>query len=219
MKLYNFHRSSASYRVRIALALKGVEYEYVPIKLSVDPQSEQLRPDYAALNPQRMVPLLEDGPVRISQTLAIIDYLDRRWPEPPLYPADDAGRSRVMSIAAYIASEIQPLPCLRVELHLRDAFGFDRQKLSAWRTHWIDVGFSAVEQMLSSPDTGRFCHGDQPTAADCYLVPQVSNARRARVDLTPYPNIARIVAACLELPAFSGTVAEAMPDHEPMTAH
>lgn len=220
MRLHNFHRSSASYRVRIALALKGIDYEYVPVKLAWDPaEAEHTRDTYRERNPQMLVPFLEDGDLGIGQTLAILDYLDRKVPEPPLYPTDPAGRARVLSIASYICSEIQPLPSLRVEQHLHTALGLDMAQLSAWRQHWIRVGFTAVERMLTDGGAGRFCHGDAPTAADCFLVPQAYNARRAKVDLDEFPTIARVVGACLEHPAFADTVAEKMPDHEPLIHH
>ena len=154
MRLYNFFRSSASYRVRIALALKGLDYEYVPVSLIA---SEHLGPEHRARNPQALVPVLEVDGLRITQSLAILDFLDRRWPEPPLYPRDEAGRARVLSLAAYVASEIQPLQNLRVERYL-EQIGLDAPARTGWRTHWVTTGLAAVEEILGQPETGQFCH-------------------------------------------------------------
>jgi maleylacetoacetate isomerase len=216
MRLYNFHRSSSSYRIRIALALKGIDYEYVAVKLSRDDgEAAHTQSDYATMNPQKLVPLLEDGELRISQSLAILEYLERKVPEPALFPSDDAGRARVWSLSSYICSEIQPLQCMRVEKHLNQKLGLSEAEVTGWRRHWIGVGYEAVEAMLSAPATGRFCHGDAPSAADCYLVPQTYNARGSGVDMTRFPRIERIVAHCLELPAFADTAPAKMPDHQP----
>ena len=173
--------------------------------------------DYAALNPQRLVPALEleSGDV-LTQSLAICEYLDETHPQPPLLPKDPMGRARVRTLALAIASEIHPINNLRVLKYLTENLGIGADRKSAWYRHWIVEGFSAFEKMLdASPATGRFCHGDQPTLADICLVPQVYNARRFHVDLAPYPTIRRIEATCLALQAFRAAAPEAQDDAAP----
>ncbi len=202
MKLYDYFRSSASYRVRIGLHLKGLAYESVPVHLVRD-GGEQLKADYRAVNPSALVPSLHDDGATITQSLAILEYLDEMHPIAPLLPRDALGRARVRSLALTIACDIHPLNNLRVLKYLVKQAGLTEEAKNAWYVHWVQEGFAALEAHLAgSPDTGRFCHGDTPTLADCLLVPQVFNAVRFNIDMTPYPAIMRIDAACRALPAF-----------------
>ena len=203
MKLYDYFRSSASYRVRIALNLKGLPYEAVPVHLVRD-GGEQLKADYRAINPSALVPALQDGDAVITQSLAIIEYLDETHPMAPLLPRDALGRARVRSLSLMIACDIHPLDNLRVLRYLVKQAGLSDEAKNAWYVHWVQEGFTALEALLArSPDTGRFCHGDAPTMADCLLVPQVFNASRFGIDLAPYPTIVRIDAACQQISAFA----------------
>ena len=213
-RLHAFELSSASYRVRIALALKGLDYEYVPVMLRFK-DGDQDRPAYRALNPQGLVPLLEDGEAHVTQSLAIFEYLEETYPTPPLLPKDSVERARVRSLALFVACEMQPLNNLRTERFLVKGMGIDKDAVRGWRQHWIRTGFDVLEQQLSrDPHTGRFCHGDTPTVADCCLVPQVANALRpdAGLDLAPWPTIARINEACVALPAFQRGRPNLQPD-------
>jgi maleylpyruvate isomerase len=214
MKLYHFHSSSTSFRVRIALNLKGLEVEYVPVTLGwKDP--DHLKPEYRSFNPQLNVPVLIDGDAQIMQSLAIIEYLEEKHPEPPLLPRDAAGRARVRSLALNVTCEIQSPNNLRVQRQLSEQLGADRPALGRWQLHWITVGFDGLEEQLAkSPFTGKFCHGDTPTIADIFLVPQVYNARRPVVgaDMGRWPTISRIVEACLALPAFDRAQPTKQPD-------
>ena len=214
LTLYTYYRSSAAYRVRIALNLKGLPYTAVPVHLA---RGEQLAADYVARNPAGAVPLLElDGAgARISQSLAIIEYLDETCPAPPLLPADALGRARVRSLALTVACEIHPLNNLRVLKHLGSTFGAGQPEKDDWYRHWVSDGFRVLETRLANePDTGTYCHGEGPTLADCCLVPQVFNARRFQVDLDPFPTIRRIAAACEVLPAFAAAHPAVQPDAE-----
>jgi maleylpyruvate isomerase len=214
MKLYDYFRSSASYRVRIGLKLKGLEYESVPVHLLRD-GGEQLKASYRAVNPSALVPALEDNGATITQSLAILEYLDEVYPMMPLMPRDALGRARVRSLAQAIACDIHPINNLRVLRYLVKQAGLDEDAKNAWYVHWVQEGFAALEtQLASSGDTGRFCHGDTPTIADCCLVPQVYNASRFNIDLAPYPTIAAIDAACRELPAFIAAHPAQQPDAE-----
>ena len=211
MKLYNYFRSSASYRVRIALALKGLEYDYVPVHLVKD---EQFKESYAAVSASRLVPTLLDGDRVLTQSLAIIEYLDEIHPEPPLLPRDAAGRARVRSLAFDVACEIHPLNNLRVLRYLvRDMKVGDEDK-NRWYRHWVETGLETVERQLDSPATGRFCHGDAPTLADIVLVPQIFNAQRYDCRLDHVPRVMRVFDACMALPAFEGTQPSKCPDAE-----
>ncbi len=206
-KLYGYWRSSASYRIRIALALKGLAYETV----AVDLRSGQHRQDpYLEHNPQGLVPLLEDGERRISQSMAILEYLEERYPHPPLLPADLLQRARVRSLCALIACEIHPLNNLRVLQHLRTDCGWEEDAVERWYRHWIREGFALLERELRAC-AGRYCVGDRITMADVFLVPQVYNARRFCCPLDPFPTILRIDRACQEHMAF----AQAHPDRQP----
>jgi maleylacetoacetate isomerase len=214
MQLYDYFRSSAAYRVRIALNLKGIapdERTYVHLRMG-----SQRAQDYLALNPQGLVPALalDDGRV-LTQSLAIIEYLDETHPDPPLLPADPVARARVRAIALSIACEIHPLNNLRVLNYLVATMGVSREQKDGWYRYWIDVGFEALEKTLArDAATGRFCHGDDPTLADICLVPQMANARRFEIDLSPYPTLIRIESACTALPAFAQAAPARQPDAE-----
>lgn len=201
MKLYTYTRSSASYRLRIALEWKGIAREDVQIDLR---SGEQLAPAYRALNPQGLVPALVDGDVVVAQSLAILEYLEERWPDPPLLPVAPVERARVRQLAGVIACDTHPLQNLRVIQHLDTAFGADDAAVRDWFHHWVALGLTAFEALVAVPSgTGRFCHGDAPTLADVFLVPQLFNARRRELDLGPFPTLRRIEAECLALPAFA----------------
>lgn len=210
--LYGYWRSSAAYRVRIALNLKGLAYETRPVHL-VDHGGEQHAPDYQALNPQELVPcLVEQGQV-FTQSMAIIEYLDETHPAPPLLPADAAGRARVRALAQVVACDIHPIGNLRVLQYLTGQFGLDDSAKGVWSRHWIGEGLRAMETMLAgNVATGRFCHGDSPTLADACLVPQLYNAIRWKLPLDDYPTIRRIHDACQALEPFQRAAPEAQPD-------
>lgn len=214
MKLYGYFRSSAAYRVRIALGLKGLSCEQAAVHLVKD-GGQQFSDAYRALNPQSLVPALEDGGVVLSQSLAIIEYLDETHPQPPLLPPDAAGRARVRSLALAIACDIHPLNNLRVLRYLKTTLGAGDEAKDAWYRHWIMDGFTALEARLSrEAETGRYCHGDAPGMADAVLVPQVFNAERFDCDLTAFPTLRRINAACLDVPAFQAAHPARQPDAE-----
>jgi maleylacetoacetate isomerase len=209
MKLYNYFRSSASYRVRIALALKGLQYDYVPVHLA---RNEQLEPAFAALADARLVPVLQDGGHVMSQSLAIIEYLDETHPLPPLLPADALGRARVRALALDVACEIHPLNNLRVLRYLVHDLKLSEDDKTRWYQHWTEEGLAAVERKLHSPLTGRFCHGDAPTMADLVLVPQVFNAQRFDCELSHLPRVIKVFDACMQLDAFVKTHPSVCPD-------
>ena len=213
MKLYDYFRSSAAYRVRIALNLKGVVPERVFVHLRKNVQRSD---DYLALNPQGLVPMLAtDGGAVLTQSLAIVEYLDEAYPAPPLLPATPAERARVRGIALEIACDIHPLNNLRVLQYLKNTLGVSEEQKDAWYKYWIDVGLEALETRLArDPATGRFCHGDAPTLADICLVPQLTNARRMNIDVGPYPTLTRIEAAAISLPAFVDAAPSKQPDAE-----
>ncbi|MBO1112748.1 maleylacetoacetate isomerase [Bordetella petrii] len=214
MQLYSYFRSSAAYRVRIALNLKGIPYEYLGVHLLKD-GGQQLSDSYRALNPAALVPTLVDGDAIIGQSLAIIEYLDETHPQPALLPSDPAGRARVRAIAQTIACDTHPLNNLRVLKYLKRTLQVSDDAKNDWYRHWVHLGLSAVESMLAdSPATGRFCHGDAPTLADLCLVPQVYNARRFDCDLSAMPTVLRIDAACRELQAFDLAEPDKQPDAE-----
>ena len=213
MKLYNYWRSSASYRVRIAIALKGLSYEYVAVHLV---KNEQLGEAFRALSPGQLVPALElddAGAAPLTQSLAIIEYLEETHPEPPLLPKDAAGRARVRAIALDIACEIHPLDNLRVLRYLVKEMGLAEEAKDRWYRHWVETGLDTVERQLAgSAATGRFCHGDTPGLADCVLVPQIHNAQRMNCRLDHVPTVMRLYENCMAEPAFSSTQASACPD-------
>lgn len=210
MRLYGYFRSSAAYRTRIALALKGLDYAYVPVDLRGDQQSAA---DYRRLNPQGLVPTLVDDGFAVPQSLAIVEYLEETHPEPPLLPQEPRARARVRALAFAIACDIHPLNNLRVLKFLGAQYGQDEEGRNRWARHWIALGFAAVErELFESRWTGRFCHGDAPGLADLCLVPQLYNARRVAAPLDAYPTILRIAETCRTHPAFQKARPEAQPD-------
>lgn len=212
MRLYGYFRSSAAYRVRIALNLKGLDAEHVFVHLA---RGEQFAPAFQAVNPQKVVPVLEDGDTRAIQSLAILEYLDETRPEPPLLPRDAAGRARVRALAQIVACEMHPLNNLRVLNYLTGPMGLAEEAKLAWYRHWIAEGMGALEALMAdSPDTGDFCHGDVPGLADVCLVPQVFNARRFECPLDGYPTVLRIDEACRAMPAFADAAPGNQPDAE-----
>ena len=212
MQLYNYFRSSASFRVRIALELKGLAYDYRSVHLA---KNEQLGSDYATVSPTRLVPQLVDGDASLNQSLAIIEYLDERHPEPPLLPGTAMDRARIRSLALDIACEIHPLNNLRVLRYLVRELGVGEDAKNGWYRHWVELGLATVERRLAGePETGRYCHGDTPTLADCVLVPQIFNARRFDCDLSAMPTVMRVFEACMAEPAFLRAQPSACPDAE-----
>ena len=210
MLLYDYFRSSAAFRVRIALNIKGLAADRRYIHLR---KGDQRKPEYLAENPQGLVPTLVVGERRLTQSMAIVEYLEERHPLPPLLPQGPEDRAWVRSIALAIACDIHPLNNLRVLQHL-EKLGIDPAGRDAWYAHWIDAGFSAIEPQLAARGTGRFCFGDSPTIADVFLVPQVANAGRVNLPMDPYPRIRAINAACLALPAFDSAQPSRQPDAE-----
>jgi maleylpyruvate isomerase len=214
MKLFTYFRSSAAYRVRIALNLKALPYEAVPVHLLRD-GGEQLGEAYRKVNPGALLPALEDDGVLLTQSMAIIEYLEETHPAAALLPADPAGRARVRALAMDIACDTHPLSNLRVLKYLVRTLKLDEAAKLEWIRHWMQQGLATFEAHLArDAATGRFCHGDTPTLADCCLVPQVFNAERFEVDLAPYPNIVRISANCAALPAFQAAHPSQQPDAE-----
>jgi maleylpyruvate isomerase len=214
MKLYTYFRSSAAYRVRIALKLKAIEYEAAPVHLLRN-GGEQLSDAYRAINPAMLLPTLEDEGSVIGQSLAIIEYLEETHPQTPLMPSDPAGRARVRSLALTMAADTHPLGNLRVLKYLKGELAVTEEVKLAWQQHWLRAGMETLEALLvSDTRTGRYCHGDTPTLADCCLVPQVFGAQRFGVDLTPYPTVMRIHAECSALPAFQQAHPSQQPDAE-----
>jgi maleylpyruvate isomerase len=212
VKLYGYFRSSAAYRVRIALNLEGLEYEQVSVHLA---KGRQYDPDFSELSPQNLVPVLEHEGKRLYQSLAIIQFLDETYPEPRILPTDRYERNRVRSLALIIACEIHPLNNVRVLNYLTGTLGLSEEQKLAWYRHWVVTGFDALEKRLASePQTGRYCHGDQPGFADISLVPQVANANRFRIDLSAYPTISRINDECLKLEAFRRAMPQNQADAE-----
>jgi len=209
MELYNYFRSSASYRVRIALALKGLDYDYRSVHLTRD---EQFNESYAAVSAARLVPLLKDGDAVLTQSLAIIEYLDETHPTPPLLHSDALGRARVRSLAYDIACEIHPLNNLRVLRYLVRDLKISEDDKNRWYRHWVETGLETVERQLAAARNGRFCHGDAPTLADITLVPQIFNARRVDCRLEHVPTVMQVFDACMQLDAFEQTRPEKCPD-------
>ena len=212
MKLYGYFRSSAAFRVRIALNLKGLSYDQVPIHLR---RNDQTKPEYRGVNPQGLVPALEIDGHTLIQSLAIIEYLDETHPEPPLLPSAPADRAWVRALAEIVACDIHPINNLRVLRYLTHTYGRNEGDIGAWYNHWIDAGFQALEALLAADKrTGLFCHGDRPGLADIALVPQVINAERYKLDMAPYPTIARIFAGCMKLQPFQDAHPDNQPDRE-----
>jgi maleylacetoacetate isomerase len=212
MRLYSFFRSSAAFRVRIALNLKKLDYETVAIHLR---RNDQSKPDYRGVNPQGLVPTLIDGDRTLIQSLAIIEYLDEVHPEPPLLPKDPADRARVRALAEIVACDIHPINNLRVLRYLTRELGHNEAAVASWYNHWIAAGFEALEPLLASDArTGGFCQGEAPGLADIALVPQVVNAERYRLDLSPYPTLVRIYENCMRLEPFIAAHPSNQPDYE-----
>jgi maleylacetoacetate isomerase len=212
MQLYGYFRSSAAFRLRIALNLKQLEYENAFIHLR---RGDQGQAAFRGVNPQGLVPALDIDGQTLIQSLAIIEYLDETHPEPPLLPPDPAGRARVRALAAIVACDIHPINNLRVLRYLQKPLGHDHAAIESWYNHWIVEGFDPLEKLLADDDrTGGFCHGDRPGLADIALVPQVVNAERYRLDLGPYPTINRIFETCMMLDAFAAAHPQRQPDRE-----
>lgn len=212
MKLHTYFRSSAAFRVRIALNLKGLDYEPAFVHL---PRGEHRGAAYGAINPQALVPTLEDGGQPLTQSLAILEYLEETRPQVPLLPEDAPGRARVRALCLLIACEIHPLNNLRVLQHLKRALGQSEDQVNAWYRHWIADGLARFEaDLASAKGAGRFCHGDAPTMADCCLVPQIFNAQRYQCDTAPYPATMRVHAECMKLDAFVRAQPSQQPDAE-----
>ena len=211
MKLFGYWRSTAAYRVRIALNLKGIEVEHRSVHL-VKGGGEQHQEDYRSMNPEGLVPLLVDGDAQISQSLAIIHYLERTHPEPSLLSSDPLLSAQIESVAQSICCDIHPLNNLRVLQYLSREWGVSDDDKQAWYAHWIEQGFTALETRLASQPESRFCFSDKPTLADVCLVPQVYNANRFHCPMDAYPRIQAINAACLELDAFDDARPEVQPD-------
>ncbi len=210
MKLYTYFRSSAAFRVRIALNHKGIAYEPGLVNLA---KSEHHEAAYRGVNPQGLLPALEDGGRRLIQSLAIMEYLEERYPEPPLLPRDPFDRAYVRALAGIIACEIHPLNNPRTLKHVRKTYGVDEAGINTWYRHWIADGFAMLERFLvTEARSGSYCLGSSVTLADCCLVPQVFNAKRYECDLAPYPTALRIFDACMKLPAFDVAQPTKQPD-------
>lgn len=213
MKLYNYFRSSASFRVRIALALKGIAYDCVPVHLA---KGEHKKSAYADIAADGLVPLLElDDGTRLSQSMAIIEYLDETHPEPALVPGDAIGRARVRALAQSIACEIHPINNLRVLKYLAVTLKVDEEAKNTWYRHWVRTGLEAFERQLNQLPAGRYCYGDTPTLADCCLVPQIFNGQRFNTPMDGLPRTMAAFEACMALPAFQQAQPSACPDNEP----
>ncbi|MDD0809204.1 maleylacetoacetate isomerase [Curvibacter sp. RS43] len=211
MKLFNYFRSSASFRVRIALQLKGLPYEYVPVHLV---KGEQCAPAYTSLVGDALVPMLDVDGSHLTQSMAIIEYLDETHPQPALMPADALGRARVRALAQTVACEIHPINNLRVLKYLSRDLGVDEDAKNTWYRHWVRLGLEAFERQLQQPATGRFCHGDTPTLADCCLVPQIFNGQRFKVNFEGLDRTMAVFEACMALEAFQRAQPSQCPDAE-----
>ncbi len=212
LQLYSYFRSSAAYRLRIALHLKGLAFDTVPVHL-LKGGGEQLQSAYRAVNPAALVPALQSDGTTLTQSLAIMEYLDETHPQPPLLPADALGRARVRALALTVACDIHPLNNLRVLTYLSGELQASGDARNAWARHWMALGFATLEQHLANDAaTGLCCHGDTPTLADCCVVPQVFNARRFELDLAPFPTLVRIAEHCETLPAFIAAHPAQQPD-------
>jgi len=214
LKLYTFFRSSAAYRVRIALNLKGLAYEALPVHLSRG-GGEQFAPAYRKLNPQSLVPVLQDGEHVLAQSLAIMEYLEEVHPLPPLLPKTPVARARVRALALAVACDLHPLNNTRVLNYLSGPMGLNDDAKRTWYHHWIALGLGALEARLAADsETGSFCHGDAPGIADCCLVPQLANAYRFKCDVSPYPILLKIEKNCQALEAFQRAAPDKQPDAE-----
>lgn len=214
MKLYTYFRSSAAYRVRIALNLKGLQYEAIPVHL-LRGGGEQLQETYRSINPSGLVPAFQDDFITLTQSMAILEYLEDAYPQTPIMPKDATERAHVRELAQIIACDIHPVNNLRVLRYLVNELGVSEEKKAEWYRHWLVGGLEVLEKHLArDPSAGPLCHGHTPTIADCCLVPQVFNAQRHGIDVSIYPNIARINAQCIEIPAFVAAHPSNQPDAE-----
>jgi maleylpyruvate isomerase len=210
MKLYNFFRSGTSHRLRIALNLKGLQTEYLPVDLRTE---QHLQAAFKAINPQGLVPALVDGDQVLIQSPAIIEWLEEKYPNPPLLPADAQQRAHVRALAAMVGCDIHPINNRRILEYLRHQFKADEAAINAWCATWITAGFDAFEALLAADHArGDYCFGNQPGLADVYLVPQVESARRFKVDMSRWPLISAVDAACMQLPAFERAAPMKQPD-------
>ena len=210
MTLYGYFRSSTSYRTRIAMNLKQLDYDYIAVNLAKD---EQLEAAFQSINPQGLVPVLQVDDLWLYQSPAILEWLEEVYPEHPLLPKDAAGRMQVRALSAMIGCDIHPLNNRRILQYLRNELSVDEDQVMAWCHRWMSEGFDALEKRLAQDKTrGKFCYGDSPTFADCYLIPQVSSAERFKVDLSAYPNIVAIDAHCRTLKAFADADPMVQPD-------
>ncbi|MGO4476726.1 maleylacetoacetate isomerase [Massilia sp. 2TAF26] len=214
MKLYTYFRSSAAYRVRIALNLKGLQYDAIPVHL-LRGGGEQLQEQYRAINPSGLVPAFQDDYITLTQSMAILEYLEDAHPKMPIMPKDATERARVRELAQIIACDIHPVNNLRVLRYLVHDLGVTEEKKAEWYRHWLVGGLEVLEKHLArDPSAGPLCHGHKPTIADCFLVPQVFNAQRHGIDVSIYPNISRINALCVQIPAFVAAHPSNQPDAE-----
>jgi len=211
MKLHNYFRSSASFRVRIALGLKGLPYDYVPVHIA---KGEHKKPPYVDLSADTLVPLLEVDGEKLSQSMAIIEYLDETHPEPPLLPADAVGRAKVRALAQSIACDLHPVNNLRILKYLVHVLKVDEEAKNAWYRHWCREGLEAFERQLAQLPPSTYCYGSTPTLADCCLVPQIFNAQRFKVNFDGLPRTMAAYEACMALPAFQQAQPSACPDNE-----
>jgi maleylacetoacetate isomerase len=212
MKLYTYYRSQASFRVRIALNLKGLTHDDTYLHLE---KGDQYAADYKAVNPQMVVPTLIDGDAKLFQSLAILEYLDEKYPQPPLLPTDLAARAWVRGFALINIADAHPLVVPRIRHYLLDDLGLSQEQLTAWIRHWVDAGLAAMEALLADhKESGRFCHGDAPTLADIGLITQVTPAKTFGGDLTPHPRVMRVYDTCMAIPAFADAHPSKQPDAE-----
>ena len=212
LQLYSYWRSSAAYRVRIGLNLKGLHYDIIPVHL-VREGGQQHSLQFREINPQQLIPVLQHGHRQLKQSLAILEYLDEIWPQPALLPSTARERQRVRALALLVACDIHPLNNLRVLQYFEQEWNVPQPERDEWVRHWIADGLAAAEAMLADhPSTGTYCEGNVPGLADCCLVPQIYNARRFGVDMAAYPTLQRVEAACLALPAFDAARPERQPD-------
>lgn len=211
MKLYTYFRSSAAFRVRIALNLKGLAADPAFVHLA---KGEHLQPAYQSVNPQGLVPALQTDGALLAQSIAIMEYLEETHPKPPLLPADPLGRARVRSLSLIVACEIHPINNPRVLKYVKNVLGHTQDEVDVWYRHWIADGLAKLEAELGRPGTSRYSHGDVPTMADCCLVPQIFNAQRFNCDLSPYPVVMRVFEACMQVDAFDRAQPGKQPDAE-----
>jgi maleylacetoacetate isomerase len=210
IELYSFFNSSTSYRVRIALELKGIEYKYNAVNIR---EGDEYQPQYMELNPSKSVPVLVDDDLTLTQSMAILQYLDERYPEPHLIPRDLVERSRVLELCNGIACDMHPVNNLRILNYLSKELNVSAEDKSVWYQYWIQQGFEATEALLNRYGKGEFCFGDEPGLADCCLVPQVANAQRMKCDLQAFPRVMAIYDTCTQLPAFKKASPENQPDY------